>query len=138
MSLVSESLDKRNARNYRKNEIRDHDEDYKKRKSGWKDGEQMGSTWSAVLDRFLIRRFTRARRRGRVFSTDTLQESMTKTSVQVWVAYYTSDSSRNCQEPKETKWTSVSAMSGSSKSGTENDEQGGAHKGNLAAHSVTN
>lgn len=98
----------------------------------------MGSTWPAVLDRFLIRCFTRARRRGGVFSTDTLRESMVDTSVQAWVAYYAGYSSRNCQEPKETKYTSVSAMSGSSKSSTENDEQGGAHKGNLAAYSVTN
>ena len=109
-----------------------------KKKSGWEDGEQMGSTWPAILDRFLIRCFTRARRRGRVFSTDTLQESMTKASAQVRVTYYTSDSSRNSQEPKETKWTPVSTMGGSSKSGTEDDEQGGAHKGNLAANPVTN
>lgn len=37
--LVSESLDERNAESYRKDEIRDHDEDCKKRKSGWEDGE---------------------------------------------------------------------------------------------------
>lgn len=29
-------------------------------------------------------------------------------------------------------------MSSSCESGTENDEQGGAHKGDLAAHSITN
>lgn len=54
------------------------------------------------------------------------------------VAYYASNSSRNCEEPKETNWTSVSTMGGSSESGTKNDQQSGAHQGNLTAQPVTN
>ena len=102
------------------------------------DGEYMGITWPAALGGLFVRRFARARRRGGVFSTDTLQPSTTKTSMETRVTYYAGDASRDGQEPKETGCTSIEAMSYSSKSCTKNNERRGAHEGHLAAHSVTN